>query len=53
MLLFVLDMVHPYMFLKVAISNDVNLDEVKDDVKLDEVKDVGQHFRNEQLFTAR
>lgn len=60
-------MVHLNMFHKDVVSNDVKLDEVKDDIKLDEVKDdvkldvkpvvveidVGQYFRNEQLFTAR
>ncbi|XP_050896461.1 uncharacterized protein LOC127103238 [Lathyrus oleraceus] len=60
-------MVHPYMFSKVIVINDVKPDEVKNDVKLDEVKydvksgvrsidvelDVGKQIRNEQLFTAR
>lgn len=35
-------------------NDDVKPDEVKYDVKLVVVEtDVGQHFRNEQLFTSR
>lgn len=58
---------HPDIFFKDVVSNDVKSDKVKDDVKLNKVKDdvkpgvrpvvfkigVGQHFRNEQLFIAR
>ncbi|XP_050895723.1 uncharacterized protein LOC127102396 [Lathyrus oleraceus] len=56
-------MVHPNIFLKATISIHTKTKVVKDDVKLNEVKDdvqpvvveidIGQHFRNEQLFTTR
>lgn len=56
-------MMHPHMFPKATVINDAKPEVGKDDVKLNEVNDdvkpfvveidVGQHFRNEQLFPAR
>lgn len=41
------------MFPKVVVSNDAKPDVVKDDVKSVVIEiDVGQHFRNEQVFSA-
>lgn len=53
-------MLHPDIFFKATVSNDVKPDVVKDDVKPDKVNDdiklifveiyFDQHFRNEQMF---